>query len=112
MNLRRRTHAASCRVFIKNEVDIKDALGDGAYDKEDAFKFMKEKNVSIPGIKIRKNAKVGPEPTPRANAVTAEFAVESIRQWWNLVGKYRYAGCKDLLICADGGGSNGSRNRG
>ena len=42
---------------------------------------------------------------------TAEFAVESIRQWWNLVGKYRYAGCKNLLICADGGGSNGSRNR-
>jgi transposase len=42
---------------------------------------------------------------------TAEFAVESIRQWWNLVGKYRYAECKKLLICADGGGSNGSRNR-
>jgi len=42
---------------------------------------------------------------------TAEFAVESIRQWWNLVGKYRYAECKNLLICADGGGSNGSRNR-
>jgi transposase len=43
---------------------------------------------------------------------TAEFAVESIRQWWNMVGKYHYAGCKNLLICADGGGSNGSRNRG
>jgi transposase len=43
---------------------------------------------------------------------TAEFAVESIRQWWNLVGKYHYVDCKNLLICADGGGSNGSRNRG
>ena len=43
---------------------------------------------------------------------TAEFAVESIRQWWNMVGKYHYAGCKNLFICADGGGSNGSRNRG
>ena len=43
---------------------------------------------------------------------TAEFAVESIRQWWHLVGKYHYVGCKNLLICADGGGSNGSRNRG
>jgi len=42
---------------------------------------------------------------------TAEFAVESIRQWWNIVGKYHYAECKKLLICADGGGSNGSRNR-
>lgn len=43
---------------------------------------------------------------------TAEFAVESIRQWWNLVGKYHYKGCKNLLVCADGGGSNGSRNKG
>jgi transposase len=43
---------------------------------------------------------------------TAEFAVESIRQWWNLFGKYHYAECKNLLICADGGGSNGSRSRG
>ncbi len=42
---------------------------------------------------------------------TAEFAVESIRQWWNIIGKYHYAECKNLLICADGGGSNGSRNR-
>jgi len=42
---------------------------------------------------------------------TAEFAVESIRQWWNIVGKKHYAECKNLLICADGGGSNGSRNR-
>ena len=42
---------------------------------------------------------------------TAEFAVESIRQWWNIVGKYHYAERKNLLVCADGGGSNGSRNR-
>lgn len=42
---------------------------------------------------------------------TAEFAVESIRQWWNMVRKYHYPVCKNLLICADGGGSNGSRNR-
>jgi hypothetical protein len=42
---------------------------------------------------------------------TAEFAVNSIRQWWNMMGRYHYAGAKRLLICADGGGSNGSRNR-
>lgn len=42
---------------------------------------------------------------------TAEFAVNSIRQWWNKMGRYHYAGAKRLLICADGGGSNGSRNR-
>ena len=43
---------------------------------------------------------------------TSEFAVESIRQWWLLMGKERYPDAKGLMICADGGGSNGSRNRG
>jgi hypothetical protein len=43
---------------------------------------------------------------------TAEFAVESIRQWWLMFGRYRYADAKGLMICADGGGSNGSRNKG
>jgi len=42
---------------------------------------------------------------------TAEFAVNSIRQWWNRMGRHHYAGAGRLLICADGGGSNGSRNR-
>jgi hypothetical protein len=42
---------------------------------------------------------------------TAEFAVNSLRQWWNKMGRYHYAGAQRLLICADGGGSNGSRNR-
>lgn len=43
---------------------------------------------------------------------TAEFAVESIRQWWNQLGKDHYPQAKELLICADSGGSNGRRNRG
>jgi transposase len=42
---------------------------------------------------------------------TAEFAVESIRRWWQQVGKDLYPGKKDLLILADGGGSNGSSSR-
>lgn len=43
---------------------------------------------------------------------TAEFAVESIRQWWKRVGQKHYKKTKKLLICADGGGSNGSIRRG
>ena len=43
---------------------------------------------------------------------TSEFAVESIRQWWHILGKKYYQDAKGLLICADGGGSNGSRRRG
>ena len=42
---------------------------------------------------------------------TAEFAVESIRRWWNLDGKQHYVRGKRLLICADSGGSNGNRQR-
>jgi len=42
---------------------------------------------------------------------TAEFAVESIRRWWQLDGKRHYQGAGRLLICADSGGSNGNRQR-
>lgn len=42
---------------------------------------------------------------------TAEFAVESIRRWWQRSGKAFYPDKKHLLITADGGGSNGVRNR-
>src|SRR3989344_4668344 len=42
---------------------------------------------------------------------TSEFAVESIRQWWKNIGKKNYPHSKELLICADGGGSNASRSR-
>ncbi len=40
---------------------------------------------------------------------TAEFAVETIRRWWDSMGKTCYANATKLLITADGGGSNGSR---
>jgi transposase len=42
---------------------------------------------------------------------TAEFAVESIRRWWHSYGKSLYPQQKELLITADGGGSNGVKNR-
>jgi len=42
---------------------------------------------------------------------TAEFAVESIRRWWKRMGKLRYPRATELLITADGGGSNGYRTR-
>ena len=42
---------------------------------------------------------------------TAEFAVESLTQWWKSVGRRHYGRSKRLLICADRGGSHGSRTR-
>jgi hypothetical protein len=42
---------------------------------------------------------------------TAAFAVQTIRRWWQEVGRVRYALARRLVITADGGGSNGSRVR-
>ncbi len=44
-------------------------------------------------------------------ADTSEFAVESIRRWWNTLGKARFPNATRLLITADAGGSNGYRPR-
>ena len=44
-------------------------------------------------------------------ADTAEFAVESIRRWWNQMGRARFPEADRLLITADAGGSNGYRLR-
>jgi hypothetical protein len=42
---------------------------------------------------------------------TAEFAVETLGRWWFNMGKVRYPDAVELLVTADGGGSNGSRTR-
>jgi hypothetical protein len=44
-------------------------------------------------------------------ADTAEFAVESIRRWWNQMGRARFPHASTLMITADAGGSNGPRVR-
>lgn len=42
---------------------------------------------------------------------TSAFAVQTIRRWWVSVGAVAYPNATELLITADGGGSNGSRVR-
>jgi Rhodopirellula transposase DDE domain len=42
---------------------------------------------------------------------TADFAVATIRRWWRRMGCGSYPNPTELLITADGGGSNSSRNR-
>jgi hypothetical protein len=42
---------------------------------------------------------------------TAEFAVQTIRCWWRQMGSKAYPEARELLIMADGCGSNGSRTR-
>jgi hypothetical protein len=42
---------------------------------------------------------------------TARFAAEAIRRWWKKMGRQRFPKARQLLITADGGGSNSSRCR-
>jgi transposase len=42
---------------------------------------------------------------------TAEFAVATIETWWKKMGKRLYPDANELLITADSGGSNASRNK-
>src|SRR5215472_11741648 len=43
---------------------------------------------------------------------TAAFAVESVRRWWNLIGKDAYPHAGRLLVTCDAGGANDWRSRG
>lgn len=42
---------------------------------------------------------------------TAAFAVETLRRWWHQMGASTSPEATELLVIADGGGSNGSRTR-
>jgi hypothetical protein len=42
---------------------------------------------------------------------TAAFAAATIRRWWQRMGRPRYPRATELLVTADGGGSNASRSR-
>ena len=42
---------------------------------------------------------------------TARFAAEAMRRWWKKMGAKRHRGASQLLVTADGGGSNSSRCR-
>ena len=42
---------------------------------------------------------------------TAQFATNTIRRWWYEMGRRRFPRARQLLITADGGGSNGHRTR-
>lgn len=73
----------------------------------------------FPGTGVGKAIPYGTYDVARDEAVvnvgitheTAEFAVESIRRWWRLLGRKAYPQARRLLICADAGGSNGPRLR-
>lgn len=44
------------------------------------------------------------------SADTSEFACDSIKRWWETIGRCRYKKASSLLVLADCGGSNGYRH--
>ncbi len=45
------------------------------------------------------------------SADTAQFATDCLTRWWRQEGRQAYPQARDLLVLADGGGSNGHRSR-
>lgn len=41
---------------------------------------------------------------------TSDFVCDSIKYWWNKIGKKKHPDATSILVLADGGGSNGSRH--
>lgn len=78
------------------EVDVYDFIGEGGKVSPYGI-YDQTKNVGWVSVGIDHD--------------TSEFAVESIKRWWNKMGHKFYPDAKELLITADGGGSNGYRVR-
>lgn len=82
---------------LLKDIRLKDALMDGAYDKERVFKFVKDKGVAMPGIKIRKNA-MAKAGTERAESVL-EFQKYGYDRW-KKVHKYGRRWAVESVISA------------
>jgi hypothetical protein len=68
---------------------------------------MPSSNSSFPALEIG----VQPQLGVGIDRDTAQFAANSIRRWWHEMGQPRYRHARELLITADGGGSNSHRSR-
>lgn len=74
----------------------------------EVYDFAKDKAVPFGVYDLKVNegfVNVG------TNYDTSAFAVESIRRWWCHMGRGKYQSANNLLITADGGGSNGYRRK-
>jgi transposase len=83
-------------------------LSRGQPQEVDTHDFAKEKAIPYGAYDVERNegfVNVG------VSSETAEFAVESIRRWWRVLGRRHYPEARGVLICADCGGSNGNRRR-
>jgi hypothetical protein len=61
-------------------IKIKSALGDGAYDSNANFRYLKEKGIT-PGIKVRKNSIVSPKNNTLRNREAIQQTKENLLKW-------------------------------
>lgn len=89
----------SGRVWAKGEIEVLD---------HDFPSYGKGKAIPYGTYDVNRNegfVNVG------MSSDTSEFAVNSLWQWWRHFGRKYYPNATAILVCADGGGSNGSRAR-
>jgi len=117
-----KTHMGKRQPVISVDTKKKELIGDfknagrewepqGAPTEVNIYDFIdKGKGKAIPYGVYDVGANTGWVSVGRDHD-TAMFAVETIRRWWRQVGEHTYPKAKKVLICADGGGSNGYRVR-
>lgn len=89
----------SGRVWTKDEIEVLD---------HDFPSYGKGKAIPYGTYDVNRNegfVNVG------MSSDTSEFAVNSLWQWWRHFGRKYYPNATGILVCADGGGSNGSRTK-
>lgn len=82
----------------------------GEPERVDVHDFIGEQGKAIPYGVYDVGANTG-WVTVGVDHETAAFAVNTLRSWWNCLGKAAYPDATRLLVTADSGGANGNRRR-
>jgi hypothetical protein len=82
----------------------------GEPERVDVHDFIGEQGKAIPYGVYDVGANTG-WVTVGVDHETAAFAVNTLRSWWNCLGKAAYPDARRLLVTADSGGANGNRRR-
>jgi transposase len=109
-----------CQPVISVDTKKKELIGEFKNNGKEWGKCGEPTQVNVHDFPDKKLGKVAPYGvydltenkgwvSVGISADTAEFAVSSIRNWWKEMGCKVYPHANELLITADGGGSNGYR---
>jgi hypothetical protein len=122
INTRLKAAVAASEPVISVDTKKKELVGDFKNGGQELHRKGEPEHVRVHDFKIKSLGKVAPYGVydiaanegwvnVGIDSDTAVFSVESIRRWWNMLGKKRYPTAKNLHITADCGGSNGNRVR-